>query len=71
MAGGFYMRRLFEVFLIKIARHILMDRNVPRAMVVSRHDNNDMWYMAERLQGIEKRMLRKYRAIIQQSNAST
>lgn len=59
------MRRLFEVLLIKIARHILMDRNVSRAMVVSRHDNNDMWYMAERLQRIEKRMLHKYRAIIQ------
>lgn len=38
------------------AARILQDRNVTRAMIVSRRDNNDMWYMAEKLQAIAKRM---------------
>jgi hypothetical protein len=29
-------------------------RNVIRSLVVSRRDNNDMWYMAEQLEGIVK-----------------
>jgi hypothetical protein len=58
------MRKLFEVFLIKIARYILMERNVPRSMVVSREDNNAMWYMGEKLSSIEKRMLKSYKEVL-------
>jgi hypothetical protein len=49
-----------EVFLIRIAAKILMGRNTKRAMHVSRRDNNDMWYMAERLESISLRMENKY-----------
>lgn len=55
-----YLRKRFEVFLISIARKILIDRNVQRSAVVSRRDNNDMWSMAERLEAIEERMLSNY-----------
>ena len=58
-----YIRRKFEVFLISIARHILIGRNVARCQVVSRRDNNDMYSMAERLESIEARMLDKYEHI--------
>lgn len=57
------IRKHLEVLLIKIAKVILMSRNVPRCKVVSRRDNNDMWYMAERLDGICKRMLDEYEHI--------
>ena len=56
------MRR-FDVFLISVARWILMERNVGRSKHVSRRDNNDMWYMAEKLKSIENRMLNKYEDI--------
>ena len=55
-----WLRKRFEVGLIKIARKILIDRNVKRSAVVSRKDNNDMWYMAEKLEAIELRMLNNY-----------
>ena len=54
------MRKHFEVLLIKIARKILIDRNVQRSTVVSRRDNNDMRYMAEKLESIERRILNNY-----------
>lgn len=55
------IRKLFEVFLIKIARWILIGRNVRRSAVVSRRDNNSMWYMAEKLEAIEHRMMTEYK----------
>lgn len=54
------MKELYESFLIKIARKILIDRNVSRSGVTSRADNNDMWYMAEKLERIELRIKNKY-----------
>ena len=54
------IRKRFEVLLIKIAKWILMERNVPRSMVVSRRDNNDMWCMAEKLDSICDRMIDEY-----------
>jgi hypothetical protein len=56
-----WLRTRFEVGLIRLARLILIGRNVPRSSVVSRSDNNDMWTMAEKLEGIELRMLSKYK----------
>ena len=55
-----YIRTRFEVFMVKIARKILIDRNVHRSAVVSRADNNEMWAMSEKLESIEKRMLNNY-----------
>ena len=54
------MKKRFEIFLISIARRILIRRNVQRAAFVSRRDNNDMWTMSERLEGIERRMKNNY-----------
>ena len=58
-----WIRRRFEVFMISIARKILADRNVQRSAVVSRRDNNDMGYMAEKLEAVEGRMLDQYNHI--------
>lgn len=55
------IRKRWEVFLIRIARWILYERNLPRSAVVSRRDNNDMWYMAEKLEAIENRMMDEYK----------
>ena len=54
------IRRYFEAWLILLASKILIGRNVQRSAVVSRRDNNDMWYMAEKLEQISKRMQNKY-----------
>ena len=54
------IRRKFEASLILLAAKILIDRNVQRAAVVSRRDNNDMWSMAEQLEAIAKRISKNY-----------
>ncbi|KAA8689620.1 hypothetical protein F4W67_27720 [Pseudomonas caricapapayae] len=46
--------------MIRIAARILIGRNVQRSAVVSRRDNNDMWYMAEQLEGIAERISCQY-----------
>jgi hypothetical protein len=51
-----WIRRHFEAWLVLLAANILIGRNVHRCKVVSRKDNNDMWYMAEKLEQIAKRM---------------
>lgn len=51
-----YLRRKLEAALIRLAIAILMGRNVTRSPVVSRRDNNDMYYMAEKLEGIADRI---------------
>jgi len=55
-----FIRRKFEAWLILLAAKILIGRNVHRAEVVSRRDNNDMWAMAERLEAIAKRISKSY-----------
>ncbi len=55
------MRRHFEAALIRLAAWILIGRNVHRCKVVSRRDNNDMWYMAEKLESIADRIKNGYR----------
>lgn len=55
-----FVRRKFEAWLILLAAKILIDRNVQRTAVVSRRDNNDMWAMAEKLEGIAKRISKNY-----------
>lgn len=55
-----WIRRHFEAWLVLVAAKILIGRNIHRCKVVSRKDNNDMWYMAESLKQIAKRMRNKY-----------
>jgi hypothetical protein len=55
-----FIRRNVEAWLILLAAKILIDRNVQRAAVVSRRDNNDMWAMAEKLEAIAKRISTNY-----------
>lgn len=54
------LRRKFEAWLIRRAIAILMNRNVARSLVVSRADNNHMWYIAEKLDAIAKRISKNY-----------
>ena len=54
------IRRKFEAWLILLAAKILSGRNVQRSPVVSRRDNNDMRYMAEKLEDIAERISNKY-----------
>ncbi|WP_420233314.1 hypothetical protein ACN079_02060 [Pseudomonas sp. ABY48] len=44
-----------EAWLILLVAWILSGRNVHRAVVVSRRDNNDMYAMAEQLEAIRSR----------------
>ncbi|MFL6873829.1 hypothetical protein ACJ6YJ_03375 [Pseudomonas marginalis] len=55
-----FFRRKAEAWLILLAAKILIGRNVQRAAVVSRRDNNDMWYMAEKLDAIAARISKNY-----------
>ena len=55
-----FFRRKAEAWLILLAAKILIGRNVQRAAVVSRRDNNDMWAMAERLEAIARRISKNY-----------
>ena len=57
------LHKHFEILLIRIASWILIERNVKRSAFVSRRDNNDMWYMSEKLDGICKRMKNNYNNI--------
>ena len=56
-----FLRRKYEAWCIRRAAAILVDRNVARAAVVSRADNNAMWYEAEKLESIAKRISNGYR----------
>lgn len=55
-----FFRRKAEAWLILLAAKILIDRNVQRAAVVSRRDNNDMRSMAEKLEAIAQRISKNY-----------
>jgi hypothetical protein len=55
-----FLRRRLEAALILLAANLLAGRNVQRSGVVSRRDNNDMGYMAEKLEGIADRIKRQY-----------
>lgn len=56
-----YLRRQWEAWLVLMAAWLLRERNVPRAGVVSRRDNNDMFYMADQLESIADRIRDGYR----------
>jgi len=55
-----FFRRKLESWAILLAVKILSGRNVHRSAVVSRRDNNDMYYMAEQLEAIAKRISKNY-----------
>lgn len=58
-----WLKKRFEILLIRVAWWVLMERNVSRCKFVSRRDNNDMWYMAEKLDSIIERMKDNYNHI--------
>ncbi|WP_440972969.1 hypothetical protein [Pseudomonas koreensis] len=55
-----WLRRRLEAAILVLAAWIIDGRNVQRSGVVSRRDNNDMRYMAEKLEGIAGRISNKY-----------
>lgn len=55
-----WLRRKLEGALLRLAARLLTSRNVTRSLVISRSDNNDTWYMAERLDSIARRVSRGY-----------
>ncbi len=57
------IRKHFEVLLIRFAIYVLVGRNVHRCLVVSRRDNNDMYYDGEKLELVCKRMLDEYQHV--------
>lgn len=50
------LKARWEAFLIRVAKYILLDRNVTRSPVVSRQDNNEMWEMGWNLDDIAGRI---------------
>lgn len=54
------LKARYEAGWIRFAARILLNRNVKRAAVVSRRDNNDMWYIAERLYAVANRIIDGY-----------
>ena len=50
------MKKKFEIFLIRFASRILRSRNIERASFITRKDNNQIWYISDRLDSISKRM---------------
>jgi hypothetical protein len=57
------MRSIFEAWLIRIAAKIVRGRNVQRAMVVSRADNNWMFETGYELDKIADRITSGYRDV--------
>jgi len=55
-----WLRRRLEAAIIVLAAWIIDGRNVQRSGVASRRDNNDMRYMAEKLEDIADRIKRQY-----------
>lgn len=50
----------YEAWLLRLAAAIVGGRNVARARVVSRRDNNHMFEMADELRAIAERIRRGY-----------
>lgn len=55
-----WLRRKLEAALLRRIARMLKARNVTRSGVISRSDNNDTWYMADRLESIADRVASNY-----------
>jgi hypothetical protein len=55
------LKARWEAFLIRVAARIVRDRDVHRAMVVSRADNNRMFELGYELDAIAKRIESGYK----------
>lgn len=55
-----WFRRKMEAALLRLIAWLLKARNVHRSGVISRRDNNDTWYMADRLESIADRVSKGY-----------
>jgi hypothetical protein len=56
-----FIKKKYECHMISKASKILMDRNAKRSKYTSRKDNNEMWYMAEKLEAIAYRINNNYK----------
>ena len=52
---------ILDIFLLRIARLILMGRNLGRSPYTSRQNNNAIWYMGEKLGAIVERIKDGYK----------
>lgn len=52
--------RRYEAFLLKLCVYVLSERNVPRALVISRTDNNWLWEAGHRVKEIATRIQKDY-----------
>jgi hypothetical protein len=50
----------FDLLLLRLAVWVLKDRNVARCRFISRRDNNDLYYMSERIEAIINRIKTDY-----------
>jgi hypothetical protein len=55
------VRAQYEAFLLRIAKSIVLGRNVARSPVVTRRDNNEMFNMGFELGKIADRIASGYR----------
>ena len=55
-----YLRRMLEVSFLRLAKYILKGRNVNRSRVISRRDNNDLYYAGERIDAVISNILCNY-----------
>ncbi len=58
--GSGLLRRKMEAFLVRVALYILRERNLSRAGVTSRHDNNTLWAASECLDNIARNISTGY-----------
>lgn len=55
-----HLRKIIEVILLRLAIYILKGRNIQRSRVISRRDNNDLYYSGEKIDSIIVRIKRDY-----------
>jgi hypothetical protein len=55
------LKARYEAFLLRVAKSIVLGRNVARSPVVSRHDNNAMFEMGYELGKIADRIEAGYK----------
>jgi hypothetical protein len=51
---------MIDLLLLRLAKWILLERNVHRSRIISRKDNNRLWSMSEEIDGIITRIKNKY-----------
>ncbi len=58
-----WIRKKWEIMWLWLAYYVLIERNVSRSAVISRRDNNDLWYLGEKVQGVIDRINDEYKNV--------